>query len=324
MGHRAILFWVFAGIVIYQPNSRLYAEITVVPDRLTVDGVVKVYALFWEGINSSGWVTTGFEFQRQQAVLGLNGQVAKGVGVRMEFDFSRLYLRDLFVDFRWENGLALRLGQFKTPLNFESETREQDLRLEDYSLLYSEVLKPGDIRDIGLTLSYTPPCPGKFDYRLFGTVVNGSGPNSGDNNGWKDITGRFLGKPFAEKNIWFGVSGYYGWVYPEAVRWLGLAGEARLQEKGFLSQMELVYRRFQNRVTVAGFIEGSNDFGFFVPGARLEMISRDNGKFQGRALASLGLDIIEGRLKVLIGYQYHTLIGDWGYQGVIAQLEAEL
>jgi len=317
-------FLPIVAVIFFLPNPCLQAEITIVPDRLKVDGLIQVYALFWQGINSTGWVTTGFEFQKRLAVFGLTGELLKGVSARMEFDFSRLYLRDLFVDFRWENGMALRLGQFKTPLNFESETREQDLRVEDYSLLYTDVLKPGDIRDIGLSLSYAPPCPGKFDYRLYGTVVNGTGPNSGDNNGWKDVSCRVIGKPFAEYDIWIGSSGYYGWVYPEAVRWLGVAGEVQLKQRGFSSQLELIYRRFQNRVTLAGLVEGSYDFGFFVPGTRLELIARDNGKFQGRGLAALGLDVVEGRLKVLLGYQYHTLLGDWGYQGVIAQLQAML
>ncbi|MGQ9678288.1 MAG: hypothetical protein ACUVUD_03300 [bacterium] len=323
MKNRLILIAVLA-IMKNQPGFLLHAEITVVPERLSIDGFVKTCALFWEGSDSKGWRTTGFEFQRQLAVLGLTAQVVENVDNRLEFDFSQINLRDLYLDFRWENGLALRLGQFKPALNFESETPENDLRFEDYTIMYGNVFKPAEVRDIGLGLSYHPPCPGRVDYRIFGNVLNGSGANSGDNNGWKDLSCRVVVKPFVEKELWLGGSGYYGFVGASAVRWLGLAGEAKLKQKGFLTQGEFIFRRYQNRVTIAGFVEASNDYGFFVPGTRVELISRDDGKLQGRGLATLGLDIFENRLKVLLGYQYHTVVGDWGYQGIIVQLQALL
>lgn len=302
----------------------LHAEVTVVPDRLSVDGVVKAYALFWEGSDSKGWRTTGFEFQKQLAVFGFTAQVVEKVNARLEFDLNQINLRDLYLDFRWGNGLALRCGQFKPSLNLESETPEQDLRFDDYTIIYQNVFKPGEVRDIGLALSYRPTSPGKVDYRLFGNLLNGSGVNSGDNNSWKDLSCRMVVKPFAEKEFWFGGSGYYGFVGASAVPWLGVAGEAKLKQKGFLTQAEFIFRWYQNRITLAGFVEASNDYGFFVPGTRLELISWDDGKFQARGLASLGMEIIENRLKVLLGYQYHTLLGVWGYQGIIAQLQAVL
>ncbi len=299
------------------------AEVTVVPERLTLDGVFRGDALFWQG-SEKGWAKSGFGFYNRLAALGINGVVVKNVNLRVDYDFAQLALRDLFMDFRWTNGLQLRAGQFVLPLSFEAEAPEEMMKLDDYSLFYSTFNKPTNPRDIGLMLSYENPCSSATPLRVMGMLVNGTGPNSGDNNSWKDVCGRLVFKPKRGLDLLLGGALYYGWVFPEGVRLLSFAGEWFFRQSPVTLLGRVSYRRFRNVGVPAGYAELSADLGFFEPAARLEAIRWEEENLQWRGSAGVNLKVFPRRLQVFIGYQYHTLVNSWIYQGITARLKATL
>jgi len=303
-----------------------------VPERLTVDGTFWGDALFWQG-SEKGWTKSGFGFYNRLATLGATGTVVKNVDLRLDFDLNQILLRDLFVEWQGQNGLKVRAGQFLMPLSFECEAPETKMKVDDYSLLYSTLHKINNPRDIGLLVSYENPCSSARVFRAMGMVVNGTGPNTGDNNSWKDVCGRLVFKPGRELDLWLGGRLYYGWVFSEGVRLLSFAGEMLFYNKPFSLQVEGIYRRFRNFSVPAGYAEVSADAGFFEPAVRFEAIRWEQGNWQWRASAGLGLRPFAGvvtmptpaqRLQFFIGYQYHVMVGFWVYQGITARLKASL
>ncbi len=311
-----VLWWCLVGIAA--------AELTLVPGRLSIDGILWGDAIFWQG-SAQGWSKSGFEFQRRLALLGLSGAVTEPIDMRLEFDFSQVVLRDIFVDFRFRNGFLLRAGQFKLPLSFEFETPEGKLKLDDYSLLYLiNITKPVDSRDIGLMVSYVNPCSETSAFRVMAMVVNGTGPNVGDDNSWKDVCVRAVFRPWLRDNYQFAGRYYYGWRYGGGAGWMGLGAEAVLTRGCFSIQSELAARRYLNKWAPGGYFQVTGDFGLFEPAVRGEIIRWEDDKFQWRVLSGLGFKFAGERLKVIFGYQYHTLIPDWTYKGIILQLQAVL
>jgi len=294
--------------------------LNLVPDRLRIDGVFVGYGGLWQGA-AKGWSKTGFNFQWRLGKLGLTANLIENASTRIEFDLCSIFLRDLFFEFRLPSGFGIRAGQFSVPLSFEVETDERDLKLEEYSILYGNVVKPNTVRDIGFLLTWTQPGPAP-GLRAMAGAVNGTGPNSVDNNSQKDVFARLVVNPWSGVNLSLGVRAYYGWVNPEAVRWLGLGAEAIFKPGDLLVRTELAFRRHQNISVPAGQIETSYQLGFFEPALRGEAMRWDDGRLRWRVLLGLMMKPAAENLKVLIGYQYHTQWTVWAHQGLIVQLIA--
>ncbi|MGQ9707629.1 MAG: porin [bacterium] len=296
------------------------AELNLVPERLKVDGVFVGYGVLYQGV-TKGWSKPGFNFQWRLGTLGLTGNISENATMRIEFDFCHLFLRDLFIDFKLPGGFGVRAGQFPLPLSFEVETQERDLKLEEYSIIYWNMGKPNTVRDIGFLFSWGQP-DSLQSFRAIAAVVQGTGPNTIDNNYQKDLFARAVVTAWSKMNLTFGVRGYYGWVNPEAVRWLGAGVEASFQPGATNVTTELAIRRHQNISVPAGLIEISHQLSFLEPAGRFEVMRLDDGKLQWRILTGLMIKPTTENLKVFFGYQYSTLITVWSYQHLIVQLIA--
>ncbi|MGB9742453.1 MAG: hypothetical protein ACPL0F_04765 [bacterium] len=301
--------------------STLGAEQTLIPERLSIDGLIWCTALFSRG-GAKGWFTNQFEFQHRQATVALTGKITPNACTRLEFDFSRMNLRDLTVEFTWANGLGLKLGQLKLPLSFNSEINEKQLALEEYPILYyTAILKPSDIRDIGILGWFRAGTPTEPDFWLVGGLVNGTGPNRGDDNSAKDLFARVVIKPWP--GISLGGRLYYGWMQPAAVPWLGAGLETKLQFGPLIIVPEFALRRYQNVTLPAGDIRIETALTPLAPAVSLEAIRWEDGKIQWRVLPALNIPVHE-RLKILIGYQYHSRVKVWEYQSLVIRLLADL
>lgn len=309
-------------VLLVSLTALINAEIAIVPERLTVDGIFWGDAVFAQGRDRQGWANSHLDFKLPLAVFGATGRLAPGAHARLELDANQRVVRDLFVEFQWNSGIGLRVGQFKPAYSFECEVPERELKFEEYSLLHNGLLKPGGPRDIGLSFSYAPVDAQGGALRLYGTVVNGTGANTGDDNSAKDVCGRVVIKPVAGIDLWCGLRGYYGWVYPEAVRWLSAASEVRFRQGCFSAEAEFIFRRFQNQGVVAADVMASEEFGPVAPAVRVEFIRWENGNLQARASAGVGYQLIQERLKVYFGYQYHTVVSSWDFQALILRLQA--
>ncbi|MEO0019118.1 MAG: porin [candidate division WOR-3 bacterium] len=302
------IFWVTMAL----------GELNLVPGRLSIDGLFVGYGVIYQG-RSKGWSNNGFEFRWRLGTLSLTGDIRENTTAKIEFDFSHLSLRDLYIHFNLGKGFALRTGQFAIPMSFEAETPERYLKVEEYSILYGIMSKPNTIRDIGILLDWQAQVVGSA-LRLLTGVMNGTGPNSTDNNTNKDVFTRVVFTPVNTANLSLGGRAYCGWVNPEAVRWLGFAGEAVYQEKSFTIAAEVAYRRYQNISTSAGLLEAAYEFGVIAPAMRFEGMRSTDGQQQFRVLSALTVKPVGDNLKVMIGYQYNTLRKIWSYQGLIVQL----
>ncbi len=310
-------------LIILILNTILSAEVPIVPGRLSVDGLLWCYGTFSRG-GARGWFKNAFEFRHRQATVGLTGKIAPLVSSRLEFDFSRLTLRDLAVEFTWHNGIGLKVGQMLLPLSFNSEISEEQLNLEEYSLLcYTNILKPENPRDIGVVCWYRSDSTDASAIRAIAGVVNGTGPNTGDNNNAKDIFVRLVLKPWHTSSLTLGTRIYYGWTQTEAVPWLGLGAELQLNQGPFLISPEIALRRHQNVNVLAGDMKIEARFNPVVPALSFEIIRWEDAKIQWRVLPGINI-LPHDRLKILIGFQYHSLTDIWEYQALVIKLQAAL
>lgn len=301
--------------------STVCADLPLIPQHLSLDGLIWYYGLFSRG-GAKGWFTNQFNFQHRQATVGLTGKITPIATTQIKFDFSQLTLQDLAVEFNWPNGLGLKLGQFKLPLSFNSEIEEKKLTLEEYSILYyTNILKPSNIRDIGTILWYGKGNPEEPDFRAIAGIVNGTGPNSGDNNLAKDLFVRVMIKPGFPASLSLGGRFYYGWTQREAVPWLGAGFELKFKQGPILISPEFALRRHQNLNVAAGDFKIETGLHPLSPAIGWQIIRWENGQFQWRVLPAINL-LPHERLKILIGYQYHSLINVWEYQGLVLRLMA--
>lgn len=304
-------------------TTALSAEVTLVPDRLVVDGLVWCDAVFARG-GAKGWFKHSVDFRHRLATLGLTGKISPAIASRFEFDFSRQGLRDLYVEFDWQQTFGLRGGQMLLPLSGNGEIPEAELNLEEYSLLYyTNILKPENPRDIGLLCWYQSDTAAALAIRAITGVVNGTGPNTGDNNNAKDLFLRIILQPGHSSGATVGTRIYYGWVRAEAVPWLGMGVEGRFQTGPLLVAPELALRRHQNRNTLAANLKVETRIDPLTPALSLELIRWEDGKVQWRALPGLSIRAHE-RVKILIGFQYHSLVDNWEYQSLLVRLQAAL
>jgi len=300
--------------------TSLCAELTVVPERLSVDGLIWTQARFARG-GANGWFSDAFEFQHHQATVGLTAKITPITTSRLEFDFSSMNLRDLWIEFAWANGLGLKLGQMKLPLSFNSAIEEHQLTVEEYSILYyTNVLKPVNLRDIGALGLFRSDNSDEPVFQALAGIVNGTGPNTGDNNRTKDIFARMVIK--ASPVFTGGGHIYYGWLESAAVPWLGAGVEARFKSGPFRFIPEFALRRYQNANTFAGDIKIETDWSPLAPAASLEIIRWKDSKIQWRGLSGINI-LPHKQVKILFGYQYHSLVNFWEYQALVLKLQAK-
>lgn len=118
--------------------------------------------------NSNDDFTTGFETKRTR--LNASGTIwDKNLSYQIEGEFSRssgnFGLLDAFASYKFENGVAVKWGQFKTALQREenvADTQQLTIERSVYNSIFSQA------RSQGVELSYT-----QADYRLLAAFTDG-------------------------------------------------------------------------------------------------------------------------------------------------------
>lgn len=140
-------------------------------NKLTFGGFAqfRYLANFRDGsANSDDDFTHGFETKRTR--LNASGTIwSKNLSYQIEGDFNRsgggFTLLDAYAVYKWDNGVAVKWGQFKTALQREeniSDTQQLTVERSVYNNVFTQT------RSQGVELSYT-----QADYRLLGAFTDG-------------------------------------------------------------------------------------------------------------------------------------------------------
>jgi phosphate-selective porin OprO and OprP len=152
----------------------------------------------------------GSQFLVRRARLEVYGQFFQWIDLKIEADFTDSQpLRDVYLDLKvYPEFLRLRGGQFKVPFSLEELTSDLYIDFVERSLINE--LAPSYDRGI---MGYGNIKQGIVSYFLGG--FNGTGQNTSDNNGDKDIAGRLVIAPWkTSNNFWlkgFQIAGNFTW-----------------------------------------------------------------------------------------------------------------
>jgi phosphate-selective porin len=131
-----------------------------------------------------------FRFLIRRARLNLDGRFYRWIGFRIEAEFTEgVGLKDAYLDLAFLPEARLRLGQFKVPFSLEELTSSLFIDFVERSII--NTLAP--MRDRGIML-YGDLMQGAISYYLGG--FNGTGEDTSDNNGDKDLAFRLAFAPF--------------------------------------------------------------------------------------------------------------------------------
>jgi phosphate-selective porin OprO/OprP len=139
----------------------------------------------------------GSQFNVRRARIELYGQFFQWIELKIEPDFTDSQpLRDVYLDVRFFPEFRLRGGQFKVPFSLEELTSDLHIDFVERSLINE--LAPSYDRGI---MGYGSAVQGIVSYALGG--FNGTGQNTSDNNGDKDVAARLVIAPLkTSNNFW--------------------------------------------------------------------------------------------------------------------------
>ena len=149
-------------------------------------------------------------------------------------------LQDLYVELSYVPKITLKAGQFKPPFLMENLTPDNQLDFVDRSFI---VRTFADVRDIGFIL-YTK----LKHFEAYAGEVNGTGPNTSDWGGDKDLIGRVVIKPV--NGLTFGASSYLGDFYSSD--FVTMAGEMNFVYENFGLRTETIWIREDTSIIRAG------------------------------------------------------------------------
>ncbi len=163
---------------------------------------------------------TDNEFRVRRARLSAGGNLTEELGYKVTANLdgpspasssSGVKLWDAYMTYKWSSLAAVTFGQMKYDFTLEGLEATTDR----VSVLRAEVIndiaaklgtRGGSFRDIGVKVNGA--VPGAFGLTCGAAVINGSGINTGDNNGEKDVVGRVTISPVS--GLVIGLSGYKG------------------------------------------------------------------------------------------------------------------
>jgi phosphate-selective porin OprO/OprP len=151
----------------------------------------------------------GSQFLVRRARLEVQGHFFHWIDLKIEADFTDAQpLRDVYLDVQFSPELGLRGGQFKVPFSLEELTSNLHIDFVECSLV--NALAPAYDRGV---MGYGSVAQGIVSYALGG--FNGTGQNTSDNNGDKDIAARLVLAPWkTSDNVWlqgFQIAGNVTW-----------------------------------------------------------------------------------------------------------------
>lgn len=292
----------------------LRADVTLADGRLVLDGFLSGRAVYWTFADQQ-WTTGRFEFQRGLSQAGVTGRVGEAVSARLLVDLAAFWVMDLYGEVRFPGGLGLRAGQFKLPLSFEMSARPEREILAERTMAYSSML-PAGVRDIGAMLSYR-----RDRLCAHAGVVNGAGTGPDDYT-WKDFFGRVEYRSAAGLNA--GTGGYWGSRDSAAVRWLAGLVDAEYRHQRLTSRAAVMHRLHKEERVFATSLEAAYDFGFVEPAARFDVVLAAAKPPEFTPVFGLNFRGFEDRVKVVVDFQYHKLVGKWLYQQLMLRVQFAL
>ena len=163
----------------------------------------------------------GNGFTQRLVRFYVDGTILKDFAYRIQIQTNNagFHMKDFFVEWRKYKFAQIKIGQFKRAFGFENPMNPWDISTGDYSLMTKYMTGHNDYlnadaasnggRDQGIQVQgdFLPVGQDKhmlFHYQLM--VSNGTGINSSDNDGNKDITGTFQVQPV--KGLFIG---FFGW-----------------------------------------------------------------------------------------------------------------
>ncbi len=160
-------------------------------------------------------------FDIRRARLDMRALVTSDLTLRFQTDFAgSAKILDAYAEYKPALFFVLTMGQFKVPFSLENLTSSNKLDFIDRSQAVEaltarsqDVIGNQNGRDIGIQVGGTflnIANLNRLEYKI--GVFNGSGINSSDLNGAKDIAGRLVAQPL--KNLFVGGNYYYGWDVP--------------------------------------------------------------------------------------------------------------
>jgi phosphate-selective porin OprO and OprP len=138
------------------------------------------------------------QFLVRRARLNVDGTLYRWIGFRIEAEFTEgVSLKDAYLDLAFFPELRLRLGQFKVPFSLEELTSSRFIDFVERSIV--NALAPAYDRGVML---HGDLMRGAINYYLGG--FNGTGEDTSDNNGDKDLAFRLALAPFrSSDSFWF-------------------------------------------------------------------------------------------------------------------------
>jgi hypothetical protein len=287
-------------------------------DRLSVDALVSSEAHWWQ-VEERGLTSIGFTIDRVRALVGLTGSLNSIATLRASCDISVLQPQDLYVNLEWPSGFGVRAGQFKLPVGVDQMTNPEQTKFVNGSLL-AAYARPVDVRDVGLSGTWTQDRVG-----VVLAVIDGNGPNTGDNNDRKDFCGRVVVSPWCGSGIEFAGRGYYGWPDPAKAAWRTVAVEVIMERKRLSLRAELQNLESAERHNSAGYLQLAYDIGVFEPACRVDLVLPRNEKAQFMATGGVNFNPLGDRLKFMLdGSYFGNLQGGSGATVILMRLQAAL
>lgn len=200
------------------------------------------------------------EFRVRRARITASGNLTAGLGYKLTASLdgpapgsspSTVKLWDAYMSYTVDDLLKVTIGQFKYDFTLEGLESTVDripvLRAESINDIAGKLGTQGaSFRDIGVKVNGVFKGALGLSYGL--AVINGSGINTGDNNGSKDIVGRMTVTPV--EGLTVGVSAYAGKGEDEAaafeVRERAWGADAEFWYEGLRLRGEYISARWKN------------------------------------------------------------------------------
>jgi hypothetical protein len=265
------------------------------------------------GLASAKSVDNGFRLRR--ARLTASGVISESLSYRVGAGLdgpatgaaaSTVRLLDAWMEYKASEALRAAFGQHKYDFTLEGSESTPDrvpvLRSEVTNELAGKLgTAGGTFRDIGLRVSGTLKDARGLRYAV--SVMNGSGMNTGDNNGSKDVVGRVTLEPVS--GLVFGASGYKGKSQGQGASFdvdetaWGL--EARYAVRGLKLRAEYVKAKWENwdaATSSALFAKKQEPWGWYAQGSyvlpflqSVELMGRYEYFEKDRNTAGSGLEV---------------------------------
>lgn len=175
-------------------QSKASTLIDNIADRFTFSGYAQLGWEYHENEDPSN------DFKLNKLIIMSNMRITDRWNAFAMFDFKGFTLQELWMNYKVQPWLNIKVGQFKTPFTIENplspsilETVNQTSLATNYFVLGgSDLMMPaGAGRDIGITLYGNAGDYVSYDL----AVMNGSGRGKRDDNSWKDVVGRLTLHP---------------------------------------------------------------------------------------------------------------------------------